>query len=262
MKKFLTAFLLNKWGHDPEWIESIAAFYDRRPSERFLDRMAELIGKRKRLAGTFDFELEKVPRGVAAFEDCAFLFWSSVLNNGIARLRFDEAALLFRVVRSFPAPGVVEIGRFFGGSTFLIAAALQGRGSLLSIDFHAPGKMSQDQGALYDRRTQAALERAGLAAPVKLVVADSQSYDTAGLSPDVVFVDGDHSYEGVKRDFQTWSKALKPGGVILLHDAKPETPFGVLPVDQGVARLAREVEADTAFTRHAAAGSIIAFQKK
>lgn len=262
MKKFLTNFLLKKWGHDPAWIQSVARFYDQQPSDLFLDQAAELIGKRKRLSGDLAFTLEKVPVRVTTFEDCAFLFWSSILNNGIARLRLDEAALLFRVVRSLPAPSVVEIGRYFGGSTFLLAAALQGRGALLSIDFHAPGKMSQDQGRQYDERTRAALEKAGLAAPVRMVVADSQTYDTAGLSPDIVFIDGDHSYEGVQRDFQTWSRALAPGGSILLHDARPETPFGVLPLDQGVARLARELEADPAFTLNAQAGSIIAFQKK
>ncbi len=261
MKKFLTDFVLQRWGHDPVWIERLARFYDAERNDLFLDRAAELIGRRKRLSGAFDFDPEKVPARVTDFEDCAFLFFSSILNNGIARLRFDEAALLFRTVRGLAAPAVVEIGRFFGGSTFLIAAALQGRGSLLSIDFHAPGKMSQDQGVEYDRRTRAALEKANLAGPVKMVVGDSQTYDTTGLSPNVIFVDGDHSYEGVKRDFQTWSRALQPGGVMLLHDANPETPFGVLPVDQGVVKLAQEIGADPAFTLHAQAGSIIAFRK-
>ena len=35
---------------------------------------------------------------------------------------------------------------------------------------------------------------------------------------DVLFIDGDHSYEGVKLDFELYSKLLSPKGVILLHD--------------------------------------------
>ena len=40
------------------------------------------------------------PAKAASFEDLDFLFTSSQLNHGIASLRFDEAALLFRLVRS------------------------------------------------------------------------------------------------------------------------------------------------------------------
>lgn len=35
---------------------------------------------------------------------------------------------------------------------------------------------------------------------------------------DVLFIDGDHSYEGVKKDFELYSKLLSENGVILLHD--------------------------------------------
>lgn len=36
---------------------------------------------------------------------------------------------------------------------------------------------------------------------------------------DFVFVDGNHSYEAVKRDFSHAVDLLKPGGVIVFHDA-------------------------------------------
>lgn len=35
---------------------------------------------------------------------------------------------------------------------------------------------------------------------------------------DVLFIDGDHSYEGVKSDFDLYSKILSPNGIIILHD--------------------------------------------
>lgn len=40
---------------------------------------------------------------------------------------------------------------------------------------------------------------------------------------DLLFVDGDHSYAGVMRDIQVWTPKIKPGGVVLFHDAAPET---------------------------------------
>jgi hypothetical protein len=39
---------------------------------------------------------------------------------------------------------------------------------------------------------------------------------------DVLFIDGDHSYEGVKLDFELYSKILSPRGIILIHDTDGE----------------------------------------
>ena len=35
---------------------------------------------------------------------------------------------------------------------------------------------------------------------------------------DLLFIDGDHSYEGVKQDFDLYSTILSPKGIIILHD--------------------------------------------
>jgi predicted O-methyltransferase YrrM len=35
---------------------------------------------------------------------------------------------------------------------------------------------------------------------------------------DFLFIDGDHLYDGVKRDFDLYSPFVKPGGIIALHD--------------------------------------------
>ena len=40
----------------------------------------------------------------------------------------------------------------------------------------------------------------------------------AGQGLDFILIDGDHSYEGVRRDFETYSGLLAPGGMIALHD--------------------------------------------
>jgi len=38
---------------------------------------------------------------------------------------------------------------------------------------------------------------------------------------DFLFIDGDHSYEGVKSDFELYSNLLSPKGIIVLHDTDP-----------------------------------------
>lgn len=53
----------------------------------------------------------------------------------------------------------------------------------------------------------------------KIVLADTEK--AAEIVPDgldFVFVDADHSYDGVVRDIETWLKKIKPGGWIIGHD--------------------------------------------
>lgn len=40
-------------------------------------------------------------------------------------------------------------------------------------------------------------------------------------SIDILFVDGDHSYEGLKADLDNYHDHVKPGGLILVHDVAP-----------------------------------------
>ena len=58
----------------------------------------------------------------------------------------------------------------------------------------------------------------------RFVFGDSHHKDTVdavqALVPEVdfLFIDGDHSYNGVKKDFELYSPLVKPGGLIAFHD--------------------------------------------
>lgn len=39
---------------------------------------------------------------------------------------------------------------------------------------------------------------------------------------DLIFIDGDHRYVGVKRDFENYRELLSPRGVIMFHDVDPD----------------------------------------
>ena len=47
---------------------------------------------------------------------------------------------------------------------------------------------------------------------------DSSKIEWEGDPIDLLIIDGDHSYEGVKADLDVWLKHIKPGGLIFLHD--------------------------------------------
>jgi hypothetical protein len=59
--------------------------------------------------------------------------------------------------------------------------------------------------------------------------------DQINDSFDMIFLDGDHTYEVVKEDLKASLKLLKPGGVVVFHDA---ISWG------GVARLMQEQKAN------------------
>lgn len=61
------------------------------------------------------------------------------------------------------------------------------------------------------------------------IFCDSTTFDTMPYrgAMDYIFIDGDHSYEGVKNDTEKALELLKPGGVIVWHDYAAKSP-GVL----------------------------------
>ncbi|MBA7660163.1 hypothetical protein ES703_68162 [subsurface metagenome] len=45
-----------------------------------------------------------------------------------------------------------------------------------------------------------------------------------GNEIDFLFIDGDHSYEGVKKDFEMYSSLVTKNGIISFHDIVPHPP--------------------------------------
>jgi predicted O-methyltransferase YrrM len=199
------------------------------------------------------------PERIDGFEDLAFLFTSSQLNHGVASLRFDEAAFLYGLVHGLGTARIAEIGRFKGGSTFITASALAPGSTLASYDLHIP--LRDDlQGPDLDGELRAALDRYGLAESVTLVVGDSRTVDLPAPGLDVLFIDGDHTYEGAAADLARWSPLVRPGGHLVLHDAVDTGGYG--NVYPGVARAVEELVARGEFERARGAGTMAHLVRK
>ena len=202
--------------------------------------------------------VERWPDDVRGFEDLAFMFSSNQLNHGVASLQIDEAALLYRLARDAQSGPFAEIGRFKGGSTIVFASALPDGVELWSYDLHVALRPDMP-GAELDAELRDALARYGLDSKVHLVVADSRTVDPPPEPLELLFVDGDHSYEGAKADHERWSAFVRPGGHLLFHDAVDTGGYG--NVYPGVARLVAEIEHDARWERQPGAGSIAHFVK-
>jgi predicted O-methyltransferase YrrM len=211
--------------------------------------LAELVIADRERRGSDFAAVRRWPERVNGFEDLAFLFSSTILAHGVASLRLDEAAYLYRLVRGGRPQAIAEIGRFRGGSTFLLAAAAGADATVHSYDI---GTRQGRNGAELDRLLSEALERYGLADRVVLHVEDSkQARPPSEL--DLLFIDGDHSEAGVRADFERWSPHVRRGGHLLFHDAL-DAPDLVSTFDAGPALVAAEAGSD--WERREAAGSL------
>ena len=164
--------------------------------------------RRLNTASLFSWDRFDSRRAPSKFEDLAGLFFCSPLNRGILRQDFDEAALLFKHVSRLDSPKGVEIGRFYGGSTVLLATAISSGGKLYSIDIAPKGG---------DKELSKVLLSLGFQQRVQLIVCDANKYEL-NERLDFAFIDGDHSYEGARLDHNKWGKLVKPGGLIIHHD--------------------------------------------
>lgn len=140
--------------------------------------------------------------------------------------RAELAALTDRVQRLSPKV-IVEIGTRNGGTLFMWSQCADEVELLVSIDLpegiHGGG-YPEARTRLYQlfthNRPSCRLE---------LWRSDSQTESTrdrlktllAGRPIDFLFIDGDHRYTGVKRDFELYSGLVRAGGLIAFHDIRP-----------------------------------------
>jgi predicted O-methyltransferase YrrM len=178
------------------------------------------------------------------FEDLAGLFSSSILNHGIVGMTIRQLAYVFGLARRTGARTVIEVGRWRGGSTLALAAAVGPEGRVWSIDNgeKAERVLGVDPREL-DAQTRAVTERFGLR--VELLRGDSHTLALDVADIDLALIDGDHTYEGVRADFDRFGRRVRVGGAVLLDDAFPDPLVPSHP--ESVGRLVREVVADGEF---------------
>jgi predicted O-methyltransferase YrrM len=162
----------------------------------------------------------------------------------------EEIAGLFEIVKALGPLAVCEIGSAGCGTTFLFARAAAPGSLVVSLDLE-----------LEEARRRAATRFAREGQRVVCLRADSHRTETvreverllAGRPLDFLFIDGDHSYEGVALDFELYAPLVRPGGLIAFHDIVPLAEGDRNHTVGGVPRFWRELKA-----RHPSAREIIA----
>ncbi|GMU36366.1 MAG: class I SAM-dependent methyltransferase [Planctomycetia bacterium] len=147
----------------------------------------------------------------------------------------DQLLAIYRLTYTWPGDGdVVELGSWTGLTTCYLATACasRGRGHVYAVDTFAgtkEGGTSYDAVARHGGTTWPAFRRrmreADLEGRVTALVGDTveQAKAYPGNPIRVLLIDADHSFEGVRRDFEAWWPHVAPGGLIVFHDyAMPE----------------------------------------
>jgi hypothetical protein len=148
------------------------------------------------------------------------------------------AAWLMREV----APGIfVELGTHSGNSYFSFCSAVVDShigASCVAVDtwrgdVHA-GEYGEDVFAKVSAHNQV---RYGRFSRLMRMTFDEAAAQFQDHSIDLLHIDGLHTYDAVRHDFETWLPKLAPGAVVLLHDT------GVREREFGVWKFWRELQA-------------------
>jgi predicted O-methyltransferase YrrM len=113
---------------------------------------------------------------------------------------------------------ILEIGTGLGGSAYSLSRIARPGSLIVTVD-NSP--LAREYVSIYQRPGRTRIVN---------VIGDSHAPETLehigdALGPgsvDLLYIDGDHSYEGVKADFENYKRFCRPGTLIAFHDIHPD----------------------------------------
>ena len=155
-----------------------------------------------------------------------------------------EIKKLLKIMEEAKIEIMLEIGTANGGTLFLFKQVANPRAMIISMDLPGGpfgGGYPSWKSTLYKR-----FKKHGQR--LYLIRGDSHNQQTLnkvksilnGETLGFLFVDGDHTYRGVKMDFEMYAPLVKDGGIIAFHDIVPG------PVERvgGVPRFWEEIKTE------------------
>lgn len=123
----------------------------------------------------------------------------------------DEAKYLAEEAERMESGVYMEIGVAYGMSLMVVGQFAKPEVEIYGIDIQN-----------WDLRKDN-LEKMGFSERVNFIHGDSQEEAILWRKPiDLLFIDGDHRYEGTVADLLSWIPHVKAGGRVIMHDYKEE----------------------------------------
>lgn len=139
--------------------------------------------------------------------------------NVESHMTFNERVVLYKLSNSFVH--IAEIGSYIGASAccFGTGASANKRKQIICIDTWNNDAMSEGNRDTWDEFKKNTASFSESVFPVRGLSTDVVE-QVRKIAPclDLLFIDGDHSYEGVKADWEAYKDFLKPSSLVVFHD--------------------------------------------
>jgi len=134
----------------------------------------------------------------------------------------EELNAFFMYIKDRPLKAVMEIGTAQGGVFSALLKLANEKAKVISIDI--PEGPFGDGHSLADEQLMRTFAKPSQ--QIKFIRSSSHEETTlkkavkflGGEKLDLLFIDGDHTYEGVKKDWEMYSPLVKKGGLVAFHD--------------------------------------------
>lgn len=139
--------------------------------------------------------------------------------NVESHMTLNERLILYKLAAS--TQFIAEIGSYIGASAccFGAAASVDANTQIICIDTWNNDAMSEGNRDTWEEFKQNTASFSDFVVPVRGFSTDAvEQVRKIAPSLDLLFIDGDHSYEGVKKDWDAYKDFLKPGATVVFHD--------------------------------------------
>jgi predicted O-methyltransferase YrrM len=139
-----------------------------------------------------------------------------------------EITQLLKILAKHKPKRILEIGTGRGGTLFLFTRIADANATLISVDLYGGnfgGGYPQAKTSIYEsfvlqyQFIHLLRENSHSPCTFTMIKKILNSYPL-----DFLFIDGDHTYAGVKADFEMYSKLVRKCGLIALHDVCSHSP--------------------------------------
>lgn len=147
-----------------------------------------------------------------------YLLWKVGAASAVTQTTAEERACLARHAGGRTA--LVEIGVFEGVTTCVLRRAMAADGVLYAIDPYPVGRLGVSFHEWIAHGEVGRITNGSVSwirATGRAAVSDPR---VASTMVDFVFVDGDHSWQGIEGDWNGWSPKVTPGGIMAFHDSR------------------------------------------
>jgi len=146
---------------------------------------------------------------------------------GHADLLEDDIDILLKYSNSVDL--CIDLGTFAGASAYIMSSVakhvvtIDMFESILDTDIHQYVKLFNDNPHYY---TDVVIKLYSLTNNITVLKGITHDFGRYFRSVGVLFIDADHSYNGCKLDFDSWTDSVISGGHVIFHDYEKDS-FGV-----------------------------------